>query len=69
MNIGLVKWYDNAKGWGFLISGLEEVFLHRSQMCPTLAKYLKKDDRVLFDLYEDPKDPTRYVAKNVKLAP
>lgn len=69
MNIGYIKWYDDSKGWGFLVSGYNDVFLHRSQMCPTIAKHLKQGDKVLFDLYEDPKDPARYIARNLKLHP
>lgn len=67
MNEGRVKWYDNSKGWGF-ISADYDVFLHKSEMCPTVAKYLKKDDKVTFDMYIDPKNSARFIARNVKLA-
>lgn len=68
MNEGIVKWYDNSKGWGFVTADLyRDAFLHRSEMCPTIAKYIKQGDKVTFDLYLDPKDHTRYIAKNLKL--
>ncbi|WP_028693693.1 cold shock domain-containing protein [Pseudomonas cremoricolorata] len=60
MASGKVKWFNNAKGFGFLIADGKEmgdIFAHYSQIVGDGYKSLKANDRVLFDIIEGPKGP------------
>lgn len=65
MERGTVKWFEEQKGYGFIISdiGGKEYFVHSSNV-NTLSKSLEKGERVEFDIGEGPKGP---VATNVSL--
>ena len=55
MNVtGTVKWFDNRKGFGFLLAeGIEEdIFVHYSQILGEGFKCLHDGERVEFDLVE-----------------
>jgi len=55
---GTVKWFNNAKGYGFL--GRNEgadVFVHYSSVQGTGYKSLKEGDAVLFDIIQGTKGP------------
>jgi CspA family cold shock protein len=55
---GVVKWFNNAKGYGFL--GREEgsdVFVHYSSIQIDGYKSLKEDDEVEFDVIQGEKGP------------
>lgn len=49
---GTVKWFDNRKGFGFLLAdGMEEdIFVHFSQILGEGFKCLHDGERVEFDL-------------------
>lgn len=49
---GEVKWFNNAKGWGFLVSegGSEDIFVHFSAISGTGYKTLTAGQIVSFDL-------------------
>jgi CspA family cold shock protein len=57
MATGLVKWFNNAKGFGFITpdEGGEDLFAHFSAITGTGYKSLKENDRVSFDMTEGPK--------------
>lgn len=57
MATGSVKWFNNAKGYGFLSpDGHEEdVFVHYSTIDMDGYKTLKVGQRVEFDLHQGPK--------------
>ena len=57
MAIGTVKWFNNAKGYGFLTpeSGGQDVFIHFSAIEMDGYKTLKEGQTVEFDLEEGPK--------------
>jgi len=57
MAIGTVKWFNNAKGYGFLTpeSGGQDVFIHFSAIEMEGYKTLKEGQTVEFDLEEGPK--------------
>lgn len=67
MERGTVKWFDEQKGFGFIVSdvGEKEFFVHTSNI-NTLSKSLEKGERVEFEISEGPKGP---VAKNVSQLP
>lgn len=52
MAIGEVKWFNNAKGWGFILpeGGGEDIFVHFSAIQGTGYKTLLPGQQVNFDL-------------------
>ena len=52
MTKGSVKWFNNAKGYGFIISeeGGEELFAHYTAIAMEGYRTLDADERVEFDL-------------------
>jgi CspA family cold shock protein len=57
MAIGKVKWFNNAKGYGFVLTedGLEDLFAHYSAIQMDGYKTLKAGQDVQFDIEEGPK--------------
>jgi CspA family cold shock protein len=55
--IGKVKWFNNAKGYGFILpdEGGEDLFAHYSSIEMDGYKTLKAGQEVLFDVLEGPK--------------
>jgi cold shock protein len=55
---GTVKWFNNAKGYGFLgRDGGADVFVHYSSIQNDGYKSLKEGDEVEFDIIEGSKGP------------
>lgn len=55
---GTVKWFNNAKGFGFLgRDGGNDVFVHYSSIQLDGYKSLKEGDAVSFDVVQGPKGP------------
>jgi len=52
MATGEVKWFNNAKGWGFIIpeGGGEDIFVHFSAIHGTGYKTLTPGQQVNYDL-------------------
>jgi cold shock protein len=52
MATGEVKWFNNAKGWGFILpeEGGEDIFVHFSAIHGTGYKTLTPGQKVCFDL-------------------
>jgi len=57
MAIGTVKWFNNAKGFGFILSesGGEDLFAHYSSIQMDGYKTLKAGQQVSYDLIQGPK--------------
>jgi len=51
---GKVKWFNNSKGFGFIVpeSGSDDVFAHYSQIQIEGYKSLKPDDLVEFEIID-----------------
>tara|TARA_B100000029_G_C16877306_1_gene705346 strand:- start:259 stop:519 length:261 start_codon:yes stop_codon:yes gene_type:complete len=54
---GQVKWFNNAKGYGFILpdDGGEDLFAHFSSINMDGYKSLKAGERVEFEVLEGPK--------------
>ncbi|MCB1693796.1 MAG: cold shock domain-containing protein [Pseudomonadales bacterium] len=57
MPTGRVKWFNNAKGYGFILpeDGGEDYFVHYSSILMDGYKTLKAGQLVSFELLEGPK--------------
>ncbi len=59
MSNGKVKWFSNARGYGFIL-GQEtdkDIFVHHSGIVMEGYRTLNEGDDVQFDLVEGPKGP------------
>ena len=67
MENGTVKWFNNAKGYGFIKRSTgEDVFVHYKSINGEGYKTLKEGDTVEFEVEQGAKD---LQAVNVKKAP
>ncbi len=56
METGTVKWFNDAKGFGFIIrEGGPDVFVHHSSIQSEGFRSLAEGDRVQFDVVQGPK--------------
>tara|TARA_B100001250_G_scaffold320007_1_gene282870 strand:- start:1386 stop:1673 length:288 start_codon:yes stop_codon:yes gene_type:complete len=57
MSTGQVKWFNNAKGFGFILpdEGGDDLFAHYSAIGMEGYKTLKAGQQVTFDVIEGPK--------------
>ena len=63
MTNGVVKWFNDRKGFGFIEQeNGQDVFVHHSGINSTGFKSLDEGDHVTFDIEQGPKGPS---AKNV----
>ena len=67
MSTGTVKWFNDAKGFGFITpdGGGKDLFVHFSAIQGSGFKSLKENDKVSYDVTEGPKGPS---ATNVRPA-
>ncbi len=66
MSEGIVKWFDNKKGYGFIKREEgDDVFVHYSAIKGEGFKTLNQDEKVIFEVVDGPKG---LQASNVLLA-
>ncbi len=64
---GKVKWFDNVKGYGFIIADDgEEVFVHHKEILQEGFKELEEDQRVEFELVQGDRGPAAYKVKVIE---
>jgi CspA family cold shock protein len=65
MATGTVKWFNDAKGFGFITpdDGGKDLFAHHSSIQGSGFKSLKEAQKVSFDVVQGPKGPA---ASNIK---
>ena len=70
MNHGTVKWFNEAKGFGFISNadGSGDVFVHFSAIQGSGFKSLQEGQQVSYDTEQDPKDSRKLRAINVCIA-
>jgi len=66
MSFGIVKWFNNHKGYGFIESSEigQDVFAHFSQVDMTGFKTLQQGASVMYELIEGPRG---WMAQNIKV--
>lgn len=73
MATGTVKWFNNAKGYGFISpdGGGNDVFAHFSAIDMDGYKTLKQGQKVEFDLIDGPRglQATKIMANQIELEP
>ena len=58
MTRGRIKWFDNAKGWGFIeLRDERDVFVHYSAISGDGYRTLAGGQEVEFELIQGPKGP------------
>ena len=67
MSTGTVKWFNDAKGFGFITreDGEKDVFVHHTGINASGFKSLKEGEKVEFEVVQGPKGPA---ATNVSIA-
>ena len=65
MSEGQVKWFDQKKGYGFILQdGGEDLFVHYTSIQGDGFKFLQEGQKVRFEIEETPKG---LKAKNVQI--
>lgn len=64
---GKVKWFDNVKGYGFIVADDgEEVFVHHKEILQEGFKELEEDQRVEFEVVQGDRGPAAYKVKVIE---
>ena len=71
MPTGRVKWFNNAKGYGFILpeDGSEDYFAHYSSIVMEGYKTLKAGQLVSFEILEGPKGSHAINIQSIEASP
>lgn len=69
MYTGTVKWFNAAKGFGFITSNQfpQDIFVHISAVKSSGLETLEEGQTVEFKVIPDKKDPSRNTAQNLRV--
>ena len=69
LSTGTVKWFNNEKGFGFISNddGSGDVFVHFTAIQSKGFRKLEENQKVTFDVEQDPESPGRNRAADVKV--
>lgn len=67
MIIGVVKWFDDKKGFGFIKADGIEYFVHYTNILEKGHRTLFHGDEVSFEPLVSPVDISKHIATNVKI--
>ena len=67
MLTGTVKWFNNAKGYGFIVqdSGDKDVFVHHSAIVMDGYRSLNEGEKVEYEIEQTPKGPAAVNVRKV----
>ncbi len=67
MLTGSVKWFNNAKGYGFIVqdNGDKDVFVHHSAIVMEGYRSLNEGERVEYEIEQTPKGPAAVNVRKV----
>jgi cold shock protein len=67
MLTGTVKWFNNAKGYGFIVqdNGEKDVFVHHSAITMEGYRSLNEGERVEYEIEQTPKGPAAVNVRKV----
>jgi len=70
MSTGTVKWFNDAKGFGFITpdDGSKDLFVHFSSIQASGFKTLKENDKVQYEVEQSPKGLAPPTSSRVALA-
>jgi len=70
MLTGTVKWFNNAKGYGFIVqdNGDKDVFVHHSAILMDGYRSLAEGERVQYDIEQTAKGPAAVNVKRLEQA-
>ena len=70
MLTGTVKWFNNAKGYGFIVqdNGEKDVFVHHSAVLMEGYRSLNEGERVEYEIEQTPKGPAAVNVRKVAAA-
>jgi CspA family cold shock protein len=68
MLTGSVKWFNNAKGYGFIVqdNGDKDVFVHHSAILMEGYRTLNEGERVEYEIEQTPKGPAAVNVRKVE---
>jgi CspA family cold shock protein len=68
MLTGTVKWFNNAKGYGFIVqdNGEKDVFVHHSAITMEGYRSLNEGERVEYEIEQTPKGPAAVNVRKVE---
>ena len=71
MPSGVIKWFDNKKGFGFIVGpdGERDVFVHYSAIEGDGFRSLKDGERVEYELVDSDKGPQARNVRRVETSP
>ena len=67
MATGTVKWFDDQRGFGYLLpaGGGPDVFVHRSALTPSTAPSLTEGQAVVYEVEATPRGPRALAVRSV----